>query len=95
MDVDVKFEAEFELSIDEHFFDGDSIEHIRMHLCDKCGTVRSKAKAVKENVKFTWCGHHLRRYAPHLVGLGFNIIDPLDELNFGTSENRLQGADHS
>lgn len=77
---------------DTFITDEPSIISIAAHLCDRCGTVRSKAMLVNDGKVFTFCGHHLRRYAPALIGSGFNLYDPLNELSFGNQQNRLQGS---
>jgi len=72
----------------------ETIEDIRLNLCDRCNNVWAKAKVYKGEASLYFCGSHFRKFAPELVGKGFSTIDPLDELNFGPREDRLQG-DHN
>lgn len=73
----------------------DAADSIKTSLCDRCGNVWAKAGASKDNLHVFLCGHHFRKYVASLVGNGFAIHDPGDEMNFGGPiENRQQGQDH-
>lgn len=71
------------------------LNDIRKALCDRCGNIPAKGAVIKQKMSLFFCGHHLRLYAPKLIGTGFIIKDPLEELNYGKEDNRQLGENHS